>query len=73
MIPSTGVKPLMEMSKGYADIDYLDRKAELLYTVKEREHSHLQLAAGHRVLDVGFGPGADTVAWPQWWVPPAAS
>lgn len=62
MIPSTGVKPLMEMSKGYADIDYLDRKAELLYTVKEREHSHLQLAAGHRVLDVGFGPGADTVA-----------
>jgi len=44
------------------DAKYLEAMAVIGKQVKERSYAHLQLQAGQSVLDVGCGPGIDTVA-----------
>ena len=59
----------MTQSKGYVDPQYLAAVAERLKEAKERSYSLMHVQTGQRVLDVGCGPGTDTlplahlVAW----------
>ncbi len=46
---------------GYVDPEYLRRLAEIVQPVKRHSYAAMALASGKRVLDVGCGPGADTV------------
>lgn len=52
----------MSEAKGYVDADYLDAVAQLLAPAKLRSYELMHLAAGQRVLDLGCGPGTDTLA-----------
>lgn len=47
---------------GYADVDYLQAAATLFRPVKVRSYELMFIESGHSVLDVGCGPGTDTVA-----------
>jgi ubiquinone/menaquinone biosynthesis C-methylase UbiE len=47
---------------GYVDAHYLELAAQVGRRDKERTWAMMQIAAGQRVLDVGCGPGLDTVA-----------
>ena len=51
----------MTKPEGYVSADYLRRAAQLGKVFKERTYQLMQLAPGQRVLDVGCGPGLDTV------------
>ena len=46
---------------GYADVDYLRVAAELFKPVKDLSYKLMQVQAGQCVLDVGCGPGTDTI------------
>lgn len=47
---------------GYVDPDYLDTASRLLSPAKRRTYELMALQEGHRVLDLGCGPGSDTIA-----------
>jgi len=47
---------------GYADPAYLDVTARLLRALKDDSYDWMQAQPGHRVLDLGCGPGTDTLA-----------
>lgn len=47
---------------GYVDPDYLDTASQLLSPAKRRTYELMALQEGHRVLDLGCGPGSDTIA-----------
>ena len=51
----------MTQAKGYVDPQYLQLLAELLQAHKQRTYELLRLQPGARVLDVGCGPGTDTL------------
>ena len=51
----------MTQSKGYVDPQYLAAVAERLKDAKERSYSLMHVQTGQRVLDVGCGPGTDTL------------
>lgn len=46
---------------GYVSAETLDALALGVDHIKQRSHALLQLQPGHRVLDVGCGPGTDTL------------
>src|SRR5262249_8230525 len=48
--------------KGYVDAAYLDLHKVLLGRAKQASYALLDLAPGHRVLDLGCGPATDTLA-----------
>lgn len=52
----------MPRSIGYVDAEYLKRVAELGKSFKERTYELMQLQTSQRVLDLGCGPGVDTLA-----------
>jgi ubiquinone/menaquinone biosynthesis C-methylase UbiE len=52
----------MSQPKGYVDADYLDATTRLMAPSKRRSYELMHLEPGHRVLDVGCGPGSDTLA-----------
>ncbi|MBZ0296284.1 MAG: methyltransferase domain-containing protein [Anaerolineae bacterium] len=47
------------------DSNYLERIGQILLPVKQRSYEFMQLAPGHDVLDVGCGPGTDTIPLAQ--------
>lgn len=47
---------------GYVDPDYLDTASRLLSSAKRRTYELMEVHEGHRVLDLGCGPGSDTIA-----------
>ena len=47
---------------GYVDSSYLDEQTRVLSAVKRRTYELMSVAAGHRVLDLGCGPGSDTLS-----------
>lgn len=48
-------------SRGSAPVDYLEAAARTLSTLKERSYELLRLSPGAKVIDIGCGPGLDTV------------
>ena len=48
--------------KGYVDADYLETAAALVADIKQQSFERMAIHAGARVLDLGCGPGTDTVA-----------
>lgn len=55
----------MSQPKGYVDSEYLQAAARLLHPAKERSYVLMQMQPGHKVLDVGCGPGTDTITLGQ--------
>jgi ubiquinone/menaquinone biosynthesis C-methylase UbiE len=55
----------MPEPKGYVDSDYLRAASRLLQGAKQRSYAFMQIHPGHKVLDVGCGPGTDTVVLGQ--------
>ncbi len=51
----------MAQPKGHVDATYLQVTATLLEPAKHRTYELMHVQAGHRVLDVGCGPGIDTI------------
>ncbi len=51
----------MSEPKGYVDAAYLDAVARLLAPSKQRSYKLMRLQPGHKVLDLGCGPGTDTL------------
>src|SRR6476620_10051153 len=49
-------------TKGYVDTEYLRIVAELLEEPKRQTYHHMHIEKGHKLLDVGCGPGTDTIA-----------
>jgi ubiquinone/menaquinone biosynthesis C-methylase UbiE len=47
---------------GYVDSAYLDAATQMLSAAKRRTYELMEVQAGHRVLDLGCGPGSDTIA-----------
>lgn len=52
----------MSPSKGYVDTEYLDSASRLMARLKQHSFDAMMLKSGDRVLDLGCGPGADTLA-----------
>src|SRR5688572_23038362 len=46
---------------GYVDSEYLRVVGNLLQSLKEATYAQMQIAKGHKVLDVGCGSGTDTI------------
>ncbi len=53
---------IMTQPRGYVDPHYLRILAELLQQDKQRTYSWMHIQPSHAVLDVGCGPGTDTIA-----------
>ncbi len=51
----------MTQPRGYVDPHYLDIAAERLKQNKQRTYTWMHIQPGHAVLDVGCGPGTDTI------------
>jgi SAM-dependent methyltransferase len=51
----------MSTPRGYVDQNYLQMLAQLLLPYKLRSHGLMEISPGHEVLDVGCGPGTDTI------------
>lgn len=51
----------MPTPKGYVDRTYLQTAALLLAPVKQRSYALMQIQSGGKVLDLGCGPGTDTI------------
>ena len=50
------------LATSYIDASYLQSAATLLSQIKQRSYALMHIERGDRVLDVGCGPGVDTVA-----------
>jgi len=55
----------MDTPKGYVDPEYLRVVGEYLNHLKQRTYTCMQIETGHTVLDVGCGPGTDTIPLAQ--------
>ena len=52
----------MPQPTGYVDPRYLQTAGEMLKHVKELSYKRMQIHPGHQALDVGCGPGLDTIS-----------
>ncbi|MBM3469885.1 MAG: hypothetical protein FJX73_03735 [Armatimonadetes bacterium] len=52
----------MATPKGYVDQEYLQVAGAFLKQLKQRTYARMHIQTGHKVLDVGCGPGIDTIA-----------
>ena len=55
----------MTQPKGYVDSDYLRLIEGMVAKYKQRTYTLMQIEFGHKVLDVGCGPGTDTIPMAQ--------
>jgi ubiquinone/menaquinone biosynthesis C-methylase UbiE len=55
----------MTTHKGYVDPEYLQVAGEFLNQLKQRTYTRMLIETGNKVLDVGCGPGIDTMALSQ--------
>jgi ubiquinone/menaquinone biosynthesis C-methylase UbiE len=55
----------MSHPKGYVDSDYLQLVARVVAQYKQRTYALMHMEPGHAVLDVGCGPGTDTIPLAQ--------
>lgn len=51
----------MAHTKGHSQADYLKLVAEMVAKHKQRTYELMEVSLGQRVLDVGCGPGTDTI------------
>jgi len=51
----------MSLDNGYVSPDYLKRVAERMRSFKALSYEHMAIGSGDRVLDLGCGPGVDSV------------
>ncbi|CAA9890342.1 conserved hypothetical protein [Candidatus Methylobacter favarea] len=51
----------MAQSKGYVDPEVLRVMANQLHPIKQRSYGLMHIQPGHKVLDLGCGPGTDTI------------
>lgn len=51
----------MSQSKGYVDPEFLRVTGNLLNHIKQRSYALMQIQPGHKTLDLGCGPGTDTI------------
>lgn len=51
----------MSQPKGYVDPEYLRVAGNQVNHIKQRSYELMQLQLGHKVLDLGCGPGTDTI------------
>lgn len=51
----------MNIPRGYVDPEYLRIAGEQLRDLKLRTYQTMKISQGDRVLDVGCGPGMDTI------------
>jgi ubiquinone/menaquinone biosynthesis C-methylase UbiE len=51
----------MPQAKGYVDAEYLAIAGSMMVPTKERSYELMRLQPGSRVLDLGCGPGTDTL------------
>ncbi len=51
----------MSQPKGYVDTEYLRVVGEFVKHLKQRSYTLMHIQPGHKVLDVGCGPGTDTI------------
>jgi ubiquinone/menaquinone biosynthesis C-methylase UbiE len=51
----------MNQPKGYVDPEYLRIIGNQLNHIKQRSYALMQIQPGHKLLDLGCGPGTDTI------------
>jgi ubiquinone/menaquinone biosynthesis C-methylase UbiE len=51
----------MSQRKGYVDPEYLRVIGDQLSHIKQRSYALMQIQSGHKLLDLGCGPGTDTI------------
>ena len=51
----------MSQPKGYVDPEFLRDIGKLFNHIKQRSYELMQIQPGHKVLDLGCGPGTDTI------------
>jgi ubiquinone/menaquinone biosynthesis C-methylase UbiE len=51
----------MSQRKGYVDPEYLRVIGDQLSHIKQRSYTLMQIQPGHKLLDLGCGPGTDTI------------
>ena len=51
----------MIQPKGYVDPQFLRVIGDLLNHIKQRSYALMQIQPGHKVMDLGCGPGTDTI------------
>lgn len=51
----------MSLDDGYVTAGYLQTMAEIMRTFKQQSYTHMDISPGDTVVDVGCGPGVDTV------------
>lgn len=51
----------MNTQKGYVNTEYLQGAAEHLNQIKQCSYEFMQIKDGHKALDMGCGPGIDTI------------
>lgn len=51
---------------GYVSPEYLQRMAVIAQTIKQASHQRMNIQSGDCVLDVGCGPGVDTLPLAKW-------
>jgi len=55
----------MAQPKGYVDPEFLSIIGNQLNHIKKRSYAFMQIQSGHRLLDLGCGPGTDTISLAQ--------